>query len=151
MQGHQLKGRGVVSFFFGGGERVIQHTAPGCTRPCRLPLAFELLHDLQEAVVGGRVAAKADLHLVKVGESVLHLRGTRRPRVGRGRTMRDCGTGLHRASRLTAGFRGGPTRATEGQRPVPRGLGDPRSSGLGRGAAGRPEGSRAWKAEGRRQ
>lgn len=41
----------------------------------RVPLAFELLHDLQEAVVSGRVAAEADFHLVQVGEGVLHLRG----------------------------------------------------------------------------
>lgn len=42
-----------------------------------LPLAFELLHDLQEAVVGGGVAAEADLHLVQVGERILHLRAGR--------------------------------------------------------------------------
>lgn len=55
------------------GEAHRAETAPGRA----LPLAFELLHDLQEAVVGGRVAAEADLHLVQVGERILHLRAGR--------------------------------------------------------------------------
>lgn len=66
---------------------------PSAERPCRLPLAFELLHDLQKAIIGGRVAAKADLHLVEVGESVLHLRGTKRPTVGRGHAIQRLWTG----------------------------------------------------------
>lgn len=41
----------------------------------QVPLALELLHDLQEAIVSGRIAAEADLHLVQVGEGVFHLRG----------------------------------------------------------------------------
>lgn len=53
----------------------------------RVPLAFELLHDLQEAVVGGGVAAKADLHLVQIGEGVFYLQrggGSRWARVAGG-------------------------------------------------------------------
>lgn len=110
-----------------------QPTAP--RRPCRLPLAFELLHDLQEAIVGGRVAAKADLHLVEVCESVLHLRGTRRPWVAGSRYVekkegwkaRDRGgvapggTGLQ-GELPCSGEDRRSTRRTESQRVVPRGL-----------------------------
>ena len=61
---------------------------PGWVGALLVPLAFELLHDLQETIVSGRVAAEADLHLVQVGEGVLHLRGGGRVQVGRGRRRR---------------------------------------------------------------
>lgn len=57
------------------GEAPKAQMTPGRAGPGRaLPLAFELLHDLQEAIVGGGVTAEADLHLVQVGERILHLR-----------------------------------------------------------------------------
>ena len=54
--------------------RAYPGTSPWAGAP-QVPLALELLHDFQEAIVSGRIAAEADLHLVQVGEGVFHLRG----------------------------------------------------------------------------
>lgn len=141
----------------GGGGAFTQPTAPGCRRPCRLPLAFELLHDLQEAIVGGRVAAEADLHLVEVGESVLHLRRTKRLRVGRGRAMHrpwdgrpGTGKGWRGAAQGLEGNCGvpgradeeyrGPAASPEGPRRPEEFRVEPRTGGEDRRVSGTPRG-----------
>jgi len=39
-----------------------------------LPLRFKLLHDVKEVIVDLRLTTKLQLHLVKVGQCILHLR-----------------------------------------------------------------------------
>ena len=41
-----------------------------------LPLRFKLLHDVKEVIVDLRLTTKLQLHLVKVGQGILHLRRT---------------------------------------------------------------------------
>lgn len=152
----------------GGGPRwggLIQSTAPECRTPCRLPLAFELLHDLQKAIIGGRVAAKANLHLVEIGESVLHLRGTKRPTVGRGHAIQRLWTGRPGTEK---GWRGaakgledncgvpgradeddrGPAASLEGLRKPEEFRVRPRTGGEDQRVSGRPR--RPLETEGRR-
>lgn len=39
-----------------------------------LPLRFKFLHDVEEIIVDLRLTTKLQLHLVKIGQRILHLR-----------------------------------------------------------------------------
>lgn len=86
-------------------------------RTWALPLALELFHDLQEAVVGGRVAAEADLHLVQVRKRILHLQGEKASEAQRGGTDPRMGAGAPHGTEGGGNRPRGPTAPGKGEQP----------------------------------
>lgn len=125
-RGHPVEGQPELGAPIPLRETEAQGGPPGRVGAPLVPLAFELLHDLQETIVSGRVAAEADLHLVQVGEGVLHLRGGGRVQLGRGPRRR----GRERGSR-----REGDGPGIRGAEVGSRGSGAARRGGRGPGGA----------------